>query len=125
MRGGEERKAIYQAEYRGRRIEMSFSISGNFNEAEDLWLFKLSGEIDLSKAYQLKQQLEDAYMQRPSNIAIDLGDLNYLDSTGLGIFIGMHGTMRGDAHRILLRRPKMNVKKLLRITSLDSVLCDE
>jgi anti-sigma B factor antagonist len=104
---------------------MSLSISGNFNESEDLWLFKLSGEIDISNAHQLKQQLEAAYLQRPANIAIDLGSLNYIDSTGLGVLIGMHGTMRVNAHKILLRQPKENVKKLLRITSLDKVLCDE
>jgi anti-sigma B factor antagonist len=104
---------------------MSLSINGNFNEAEELWLFKLSGEIDLSNAYQLKQRLETDYAQRPANIAIDLSSLSYLDSTGLGILIGMHGRMRVDEHRIILRQPRENVKKLLRITSLDKILCDE
>jgi anti-sigma B factor antagonist len=104
---------------------MSLSISGDFNEAENLWLFKLSGEIDISNAHHLKQQLEAAYAENRTNIAIDLGNLNYIDSTGLGIIIGAYGVMSGDGHRIILRQPKENVKKLLRITSLDKVLCRE
>ncbi|MDR1028326.1 MAG: STAS domain-containing protein [Clostridiales Family XIII bacterium] len=104
---------------------MSLSISGDFNEAEDLWLLKLSGEIDISNAHHLKKQLETAYEQTRANIAIDLADLNYIDSTGLGVIIGAYGVMRGAGHRIILRRPKENVKKLLRITSLDKVLCKE
>ncbi|MDR2156183.1 MAG: STAS domain-containing protein [Clostridiales Family XIII bacterium] len=104
---------------------MSFAINGGFHEADHLWQFGLSGEIDISNASQLKTRLESAYSETPADIVLDLGNLNYIDSTGLGVIIGVYGGIKENGHRIILREPKENVKKLLRITSLDKVLCGE
>jgi anti-sigma B factor antagonist len=101
---------------------MSLSINGNYDEAGNKWDFDLIGEIDISNAHQLKQQLEAAYAAHPSDIYLDLAGLSYIDSTGLGVIIGVYGTMRGNGHKTIIVNPKDNVRKLLRITSLDKVL---
>ncbi|MDR0852021.1 MAG: STAS domain-containing protein [Clostridiales Family XIII bacterium] len=101
---------------------MSLIINGNFDEAESRWNFRLAGEIDISNALQLKKQLETAYAARAADIYINVGDLSYIDSTGLGIIIGIYGTIHKSGYRIVLLEPKENVKKLLKITNLDKVL---
>jgi anti-sigma B factor antagonist len=101
---------------------MSLSINGNYDETDNKWNFDLVGEIDISNAHQLKQQLETAYAAHPTDIYLDLERLSYIDSTGLGVIIGVYGTIRGDGHRTIIVNPKDNVRKLLRITSLDKVL---
>ena len=102
---------------------MSLNINGNFNEPENRWDFCLSGEIDISNAQQLKSQLETAYAGHAAYIHIDVSGLSYVDSTGLGIIIGVYGSIRENGNRIILREPRENVKKLLKITNLDKVLC--
>jgi len=102
---------------------MSLIINGNFDDSENHWSFRLTGEIDISNALQLKQQLETAYGGRAADIYIDVSDLSYIDSTGLGILIGVYGDMRGAGDRIKLLNPRENVKKLLKITNLDKLLC--
>lgn len=83
------------------------------------------GEIDISNAHQLKQQLDAAYAEHPANIYLDLEKLGYIDSTGLGVIIGMYSAIKPDGHKTIIVNPKDNVRKLLRITSLDKVLIEQ
>lgn len=101
---------------------MSLSIEKGFNKEEKFWEFKVKGEVDVSNADQLRDELNDAYTKDPTNLKIDLADLSYLDSTGLGVLIGMYGKVRKEGHVLTLLNPRDNVKKLLRITNLDKVL---
>jgi anti-sigma B factor antagonist len=101
---------------------MSLSINGNYDETESRWKIDLIGEIDISNADQLKQQLEAAYAANPADIYLDFKRLSYIDSTGLGVIIGVYGSIRGKGHKTIIVNPKDNVRKLLRITSLDKVL---
>jgi anti-sigma B factor antagonist len=103
---------------------MSLSINGNYDEVRNRWDFDLIGEIDISNAHQLKKQLETAYQAHGTNIYLDLAHLSYIDSTGLGVIIGVYGEIRGNGHKTIIVNPKDNIKKLLRITSLDKVLIE-
>jgi anti-sigma B factor antagonist len=104
---------------------MSLSINGNYDEAGNRWRFDLVGEIDIENAHQLKQQLEAAYAAHPTNIYLDLENLSYIDSTGLGVIIGMYSSIKPDGYKTVILNPKDNVRKLLRITSLDKVLIEQ
>jgi anti-sigma B factor antagonist len=102
---------------------MSLSISGSYDNDLSQWLFSVAGEVDISNAQEMKTKLEASYREHEADLMIDVSDLNYIDSTGLGVIIGIYGQIRGADHRIVLINPRENVKKLLRITSLDKVLC--
>ncbi|WP_027399617.1 STAS domain-containing protein [Anaerovorax odorimutans] len=102
---------------------MSLQIQSNYNQELNKWDLKLEGEIDLFTASKLKAKIEEAYEINQSNIELDLTDLNYIDSTGLGVMIGAYGKMKENNKSIILLNPKDNIKKLLSITNLDKVLC--
>jgi anti-sigma B factor antagonist len=104
---------------------MSLSINGNYDESNDKWKFDLIGEMDISNAHQLKQQLETAYETHPADIYLDLEHLSYIDSSGLGVIIGVYGSIRSKDNKIIIINPRSNVKKLLRVTSLDKVLLEQ
>lgn len=101
---------------------MSLAIKKNFNDAENYWDFAVSGEVDISNADQFRGELNDAYAQTPADLKINLAGLSYIDSTGLGVIIGIYGKIKEEGHAIALLEPRDNVKKLLRITNLDKVL---
>jgi len=103
--------------------DMAISISGGYEESLGQWLFSIAGEVDISNAPQLKAELEKAYEQQAADIFLDVSEMNYIDSSGLGVIIGVLERIRDTGHRIVLVEPRENVKKLLRITSLDKVLC--
>ena len=102
---------------------MALSISANNNAEYKVWEFKLVGEVDISNAHLFKKQLETALEESRQNITIDLSELSYMDSTGLGVIIGTYGSIQKDGFTIKLFNPKESVKKLLHISGLDKKLC--
>ncbi len=101
---------------------MSLTIEKNFDKTDKSWHFKLGGELDISNSGRLKNELNDAYVEIPADIALNIADLGYMDSTGLGIFIGIYGKVKKSGHKISLIEPRENIKKLFRITNLDKTL---
>ena len=102
---------------------MALSINAINNEANASWDVKVAGEIDLSSAHQFKQELEKALAEKRQNICIDFEKLSYIDSTGLGVVIGVYGSIKKDGFSIKILNPRDNVKKLLSISGLDKILC--
>jgi anti-sigma B factor antagonist len=102
---------------------MALSINTNNNAETGMWEFKLAGEIDISNAHDFKKQLEAALAEKRQSVTIDLLELNYIDSTGLGVIISAYGLIKKDGFSIKVLNPRDNVRKLLNISGLDKILC--
>lgn len=102
---------------------MSLKINSQYNNEN--WEFKVIGEVDISTSSLFRTNLEKAYSEKKADFIIDISDLSYMDSTGLGVIIGAYGRMKENGNKITLLNPRNNIKKLLSITSLDKVLCAE
>jgi len=102
---------------------MTLSINANNNKEKGLWEFGLVGEVDISNAHYFRKQLETALAECKQSVTIDLAELNYIDSTGLGVIIGVYGSVKKDGLSVKVLNPKENVKKLLIISGLDKILC--
>lgn len=102
---------------------MALSINAKNNAEQGAWEFKLVGEVDISNAHYFKQQLETALAEKEQNITIDLSELNYIDSTGLGVIISAYGTIKKNGFGVKITNPQDNVKKLLMISGLDKIFC--
>lgn len=81
----------------------------------------LSGELDIYTSQKFKEKLYGIADSTDSDILIDCKDLNYIDSTGLGIFVGALKRAKQRDKEISLRNLKENVKKLFNITGLERV----
>ena len=104
---------------------MSLHIESSYNIDLEQWDLTAKGEVDISTAPELREFLDSAYREIKADIFLYLDDLNYIDSTGLGVIIGAFGRMQANENRITLINPKDNIRKLLSITSLDRILCLE
>lgn len=102
---------------------MALTINANNNTEAGIWEFKLVGEVDISNAHLFKKQLETALAEKKQNITINLSELGYIDSTGLGVIIGAYGSIKKDGFSVKVTSPRDNVKKLLNISGLDKILC--
>ena len=47
-------------------------------------VIRLGGELDLYNAAQVRSALADAHAQTPERIVVDLGEVEFIDSTALG-----------------------------------------
>jgi anti-sigma B factor antagonist len=82
---------------------------------------RVSGDIDLAAAPALRSRLQDAINAGNAFIVLDLSELLFIDSTGLGVVVGAHrraGEVGGEV-RIAAAAPR--VMRVLSVTGLDRV----
>lgn len=81
----------------------------------------LKGEIDICTSNELKEKLYNIIDTNQKDLLIDCKELNYIDSTGLGIFVATLKKAKQYEKKINILNLKDNIKKLFIITGLDKI----
>jgi anti-sigma B factor antagonist len=89
--------------------------------SEGVTVLEVIGEVDLSNADQLRDAAIAALTPFGGTLRIDLAEVTFIDSTGLGALIAVYN-YAGDQHRVLIQNPRRNVQRILEITGLGEVL---
>jgi anti-anti-sigma factor len=82
----------------------------------------LEGELDISTAQRLEDDLRRVEAERPAVIVLDLERLAFLDSTGLRLMIMADARAREDGRRLAIARANEMIQRVLRLTRLDERL---
>lgn len=101
---------------------MTLEMVSLYDETLKKWSVELKGEVDVFTAKELKEELIRIYNDKKSDIELNFNNLNYIDSTGLGVIIGAYGRMKENNNALSITHPKQNITKLLAITGLDKIL---
>lgn len=84
----------------------------------------ISGELDLSTAPDLERQLEQAMADPQASIMLDLGNCEFIDSTGIALIVRAWQRIdrnEGDGGgRFVLCCVNHQVRRLLEITGVES-----
>ncbi len=85
-------------------------------------IVELIGEVDVYSAAQAKQAMHELVDSGANNILIDLQGTDYLDSTAMGVLVGVLKRVaeNGGSLRLIGLRPR--IRRLFEITRLDQVL---
>ena len=94
----------------------------NVTEGEKQTLVSLSGEVDVYTASKLKETLNPLAEQDGQSLIVDLSNIDYIDSTGLGIFIGTLKITEKSNSELKLTGLNERVKRLFEITGLNEVI---
>ena len=100
---------------------MSMNIDSKLNNENGFWDVSLQGELDVSTADKLKEHLHNLADEKILDMKINLENLDYIDSTGLGVIIGILKRIKVEDKEIYIKSPKDNVKKIFSITGLDKI----
>lgn len=100
---------------------MSMNISSSMDIDNNFWNISLQGELDVSTADKLKEHLHSLADKKIIDMKINLTNLEYIDSTGLGVMIGILKKLKISDKEIYIINPKSNVKKIFTITGLDKI----
>lgn len=100
---------------------MSININSRLDKINSFWHVNLEGELDVSTADKLKEYLHKLVDEKLLDIKINLSNLDYIDSTGLGVMIGILKRIKSENKEIYIINPKSNVKKIFTITGLDKI----
>lgn len=101
---------------------MALDITNKLNN--DIWDVSLVGEVDIYTASELKTTIKQALDEKLTDIRFDCTSLAYIDSTGLGVLIGLLKRL-DQKHKIIISNPRNNILKLLKITGLDKIFVIE
>lgn len=100
---------------------MSININSVLNNKEEFWSVNLEGELDVSTADKLKEHLHGLADKEILDMKINLENLEYIDSTGLGVMIGVLKKLKVGNKEIYIVNPRSNVRKIFNITGLDKI----
>jgi anti-anti-sigma factor len=81
-------------------------------------LLMLAGELDLATVSKLEKELCELDGASPRHYLIDLGELEFMDSSGLAALIRAQISARTNGHTLAFRRPSRQVERLLEVTGL-------
>ena len=92
---------------------------------EEGWVvLAVVGEVDLASAPKVRQAVIDAVAvaDGPPSVVLDLGSVDFIDSSGLGVVLGALKRVRtaGGRLRVVVREPQ--VRRVFELTDLDRIL---
>ncbi|MBS4202311.1 anti-sigma factor antagonist [Bacillus sp. FJAT-49732] len=98
------------------------NISISLTETESQLHAKLEGEIDAYTAPKVKESLHPYAEKAGIKMIVDLKDVSYMDSTGLGVFVGLFKTLKAENGELILTGLSDRLKRLFEITGLADVM---
>lgn len=81
-------------------------------------IVRLVGELDLYNATDVRTALLELCEEKPERLVIDLGDVDFVDSTALGVLIEAR-TKLANRESFLLAAPGLETHRALAISGLD------
>lgn len=84
---------------------------------DDIQTIKLIGDLDVYSEDEFKSFIDEE-IDPNKDVRIDLKELDYLDSTGLGMFMNIYKMVNENGKEIKIINAKDNIQKLFKITDL-------
>jgi anti-sigma B factor antagonist len=100
---------------------MSLRLNTNYNENESIWEIELIGEVDINSKSTLKDELIQLNEKRKSDFLFKCENLEYIDSTGLGVLISFYKNVKVNENAVYFENLKPSIQKIFTLTGLDRI----
>jgi anti-sigma B factor antagonist len=98
------------------------SMKVSTRQIDGVTILDLSGRITLGEgSVQLRDAVRDLLAKGSKKILLNLGDVNYIDSSGIGELVSAYTTVRNQSGDLKLLNLTKKVHDLLQITKLYTV----
>jgi anti-sigma B factor antagonist len=102
--------------------EFSVALAIASREVDGVTVLELSGRITLGEgSVQLRDAIRDLIAKGQKRILLDLGEVNYIDSSGLGELVSAYTTVKNQGAALKLLKLTKKVHDLLQLTKLYTV----
>ncbi len=84
----------------------------------------LSGELDEYTAQYVRKNLDVLFETQKGfvQIVLDLSELSFMDSTGVGVLIGRYKKMRESNKPIFITNPSRNAERIFKMSGLYEIM---
>lgn len=90
--------------------------------AHGAWsVVRVGGEVDVATAPRLREQLISLVNEQRTLLVVDLSEVDFIDSTGLGVLIGALKRVRSRDGELHLVCSDQRILRVFEITGLDQV----
>lgn len=86
---------------------------------DDVLVVRLKGEIDLSVCDTLRNELDHLLsIYKTPHLVFDLGEVNFIDSSGLGVILGRYRKLTEQGKRLAVMGLQPQVKRAFELSGL-------
>ncbi len=87
---------------------------------------RLGGEIDHHSAVNIRVELDEEISRlRPKKTVLDLGQIEFMDSSGLGLIMGRYSLMQKLGGVLTVRCPNERIMKIFELAGLGRLILIE
>jgi anti-sigma B factor antagonist len=108
-------------EQRDQRGESAVNLSLSTEDVDGARIVSVRGEVDVYSAPTLRKALQDSMDDEHPSLLVDLSDIAFIDSTGLGVLVAGQNKSSELGGKVDIVCNQERVLKLFRITGLDEV----
>jgi anti-sigma B factor antagonist len=83
-------------------------------------IFHLEGSLDIYTSLDLKSALEEHVKDNGLEVVIDMGNLTYIDSSGIGVLIKSLNFVQGLKGKLCVANLKPVIEKVFKVSGLTS-----
>lgn len=81
----------------------------------------VAGEVDIYTVGDFREPIEALIASGQETVYLDFSDLDYIDSTGIGVLIELRKQSMAKSQKMILVKPKKNIEKLFKMTGVDQI----
>jgi anti-sigma B factor antagonist len=85
---------------------------------KEVYIIDIQGELDLYNSYKLKELLMKMLEKKIERFIINMEDVEYIDSSGIGALIYISSTLKKMNLRLAITNIHGSVKKVIELTKL-------
>lgn len=100
-----------------KRLEIDVTFEGEGGAT----VARLSGDLDLVTADEAKRRLSETIDAHPRPLQLELADMGFIDSTGLGTLVAIHHHAANAGVPVTLAGVSSQVRRVMQITRLDEL----
>jgi anti-anti-sigma factor len=82
----------------------------------------LGGDLDMAARFQAEQALDELLATPLEQLVVDLGEVTFVDSTGMGLVLEVHDRARAEGFRLRLLRGPAEVQRVFELAGVADVL---
>jgi anti-sigma B factor antagonist len=82
----------------------------------------LGGDLDMAARFQAEQALDDLLATPVEQLVVDLGEVTFVDSTGMGLVLEVNDRARAEGFRLRLLRGPEEVQRVFELAGVADVL---
>lgn len=95
----------------------------SFETINKILIIKLCGELDHHSCDYIRDKIDNEIeIKNPQNIVFDMSNLNFMDSSGIGVIIGRYKLILSKGGKTAISCMKPQIKRIYEICGLKKII---